>query len=278
MSNRGVSRGEWRLLACLLSLMVLRVTAYAQVGVSPQYLFYEPERKSVPITVSNPTDATMEVSCAAMTGYATSDDSGKTVVVYDSSDATIPSAARWVQFYPSHFILGPKEAQTVRIVATPQPGAHDGEYWARLAFTSRPSKNPTIKKGSGMTLLQRVAIPFHYRLGRVTTGLEIANVRATSDSKLITIRLDATRTGNAAYWGSATARLLDKNGGVVSTATRKIAIYRTYTVKILLDREKISSGDYTIDIRLETGNRGDVPDNRLVKGSPAVTRTDISLR
>jgi P pilus assembly chaperone PapD len=251
----------------------------AQVGVSPQYLFYDLERKSMPISVSNPGDATVEVTCSALTGYVTSDDTGRTLVSYDSTDTSIPSAARWVQFYPSHFIVEPKSFQTVRLVATPAPGSADGEYWARLAFTSKPAKaRSEIKQAAGLTLIHRVVIPFHYRLGRVSTGLTATNLRTTSDQREVVVTLDVARTGNAAYWGSATARILDKGGSILASATRKVAVYKNYTVRLRISRDKIPAGDYTLDVRLETGNRGDIADARLIKAPPVLMRNDINLR
>ena len=261
----------------VLSLMLLS-SADAGVGVSPKVVIYNPGSRSMPITISNPSDDNVEISVSAVIGYVTSNDTGASILVYDSTDATIPSAARWIQFYPTRFFLGPHEAQIVRLVATPPPGTRDGEYWARLIFASQSSKAFTkLSKNSGMIVIHRIAIPFHYRVGQVSTGLEVSDLRASGDDKHVTVRMNTIRTGNAAYWGSVTVRLVNRNGVVVKSRQKDVAVYRTYVVKVDLERENIPPGDYRVDVKFETNSRKDVADTKLVQAAPIIMRTDVSL-
>lgn len=257
----------------LLSVMVCS----AQLSILPRFIFFENNRKSMPVTISNPTDAELEIWSAAALGYVTSDDTGRSIVVYDSTDATIPSATRWVTFYPVRFLLPPRESQIVRLTVTPPPGTPDGEYWARLIFASKPSVGKQ-RKGSTMTLIQRAGVPLHYRIGKVSTGLDVRDLKANSDAHQILLTASASRTGNASYWGSATARLLNHDGVVVSSSRRNLAIYRKYVVRMTVDRAKVPAGAYTIEVKFETAHHDQVADETVIQAAPIILRTDVTLQ
>jgi hypothetical protein len=257
----------------IVAILLSNIQYLAHAGVTPgvKFLFLNRERRSVSLPITNPEDSPLEVTIAVKFGYVVSNDSGQPTVLYDSSGTAVQSAAEWVKVYPHRFILGPLESQIVRLTALPPPNLPDGEYWARVQITSQNTKaRPTLvaKKASGMIFVQQVVLPFHYRLGNATTGLDIQNFTVESSEKAINVNMDMMKKGNASYWGTAAFRVFNAERRLLIDTTCNVVVYTKFRTSYALDRKGIPPGDYTLEMEFRNDNRHDIRRTDITQAPP----------
>jgi len=243
-------------------------------------VFLDNTRKSTPIQISNLESEEREVFIEVKFGYITSDDSGKPTLFTDSVSNDPSSAAAWIQVFPKRFTFGPGETQTVRLTTTPPPGLKDGEYWARVFITAKARKPTTTAKtqqktSGGFILQTQIGLPFHYRHGKVATGLEINNLAATTTGGDLNVSFNLKRTGNASFWGSRTIRIIGPSGKQLFTSTKNAVVYNSFTVMEHFAVQNLSSGTYKIEVEALTGKRTDIRKDDLLPSPPV--RSAISV-
>jgi len=259
------------LIAAVFVLALLPTATSAGISVKPKFLFLDGSRRSVPLYISNPGDDVNEVWIEMKYGYVVSDDSGKPKVFYDSANTDELSAAGWLKAYPQRFVINGGETQTVRLVALPPPGLREGEYWARVEVNGKSRKPPTSNlptpqnMKSGMNYITRVGLAFHYRNGRVATGLVVNNIKAAVMNQAVEVTMNLTKTGNAAYWGSAKFQVINDAGRVVYSNVRNTVVYKNFLLRELIDRKEIPSGRYTVAVEFSTGKRNDIENSSLIQ-------------
>jgi P pilus assembly chaperone PapD len=267
-------------LAILFWTSVTSSFTFAAISATPKFVFLDNTRKSTPIQISNLESEEREVSIDVKFGYITSDDSGKPTLFTDSLSTDAYSAASWIQVFPKRFTFGPGETQTVRLTTTPPPGLKDGEYWARIFITAKPRKPTTTAKtqqktSGGFILATQIGLPFHYRHGKVTTGLEINNLAATTTGGDLNVSFNLKRTGNASFWGSRTIRIIDPSGKQLYTSTKNAVVYNSFTVMEHFAVQNLSRGTYKIEVETLTGKRTDIKKDDLLPSPPV--RSAISV-
>ena len=146
---------------------------------APHAVIIDHRTRSGSLTLYNPGDEPAEIALSAFFGYPVTDSTGgfelRTV---EQPEPDYPSAAKWVDAFPKRMLLGPKQRQTVRLLARPPAGLPDGEYWARLVISAKGGTVPVsgVADSSGvqvaLALEIRTVIPLQYRKGRVATGRE----------------------------------------------------------------------------------------------------------
>ena len=167
---------------------------------------------------------------------------------------------------------------------TPPDTLKEGEYWARIFVTGRPRKQlPSLvatqeQAKSGVIVLNQISLPFHYRKGRVTTGVQIDNFKAVQDSQAIDIAIDITRRGNASFWGMRKYRLINQSGKVVFTIDKNTVVYRSFKIRERVEFGNISPGNYTLSVEFVTYGRADIRKEDLVQSPPLVQSMPISIR
>src|SRR5205814_1588055 len=135
------------------------------------------------------------------------------------ADSTV-SALRWIQAFPRRLTVGPRERQTVRLLARPPAGLPDGEYWLRLVIAAQAGRVPitgvadTTAIQIGLTLEVRTIIGVNYRKGPVSTGVTLSNLRAEVVGDSLITRARIERRGNAAFIGTIRETLVDSAGAV----------------------------------------------------------------
>jgi len=270
-------------LALCITLAALVSTARASIVVIPSYLFLDSKHRTLPVTVSNDGDDEREVWLEVKYGYETSDDSGNIFIQMDSLAVGEPSSAQWLQGYPRRFILKPGESQIVRLVVTPPAGLADGEYWSRLLVESKPRnilqkpQTPSTAIKPGIVLLYEQSVPFHYRVGKLSTEIVVDSIRAVLADSSIDVYTKCSKTGNAAYWGSRTVRVLDKSGKVVQRFTHNTGVFKNITLLDQIDRKSLAPGDYTVTLEFVTEGRTDIPRTSLVHANPVRISTTFTI-
>src|SRR5205814_8751528 len=135
------------------------------------------------------------------------------------ADSTV-SALRWIQAFPRRLTVGPRERQTVRLLARPPAGLPDGEYWLRLVIAAQAGRVPitgvadTTAIQVGLTLEVRTIIGVNYRKGPVGTGVTLSELSARIVGDSLITRSKLERRGNAAFIGMIRETLVDSTGAV----------------------------------------------------------------
>jgi P pilus assembly chaperone PapD len=222
------------LLLTLLLASVLAPPALRAQGVlvAPHAVIIDHRTRSGSITLYNPGDDPAEVSLSAFFGYPVTDSTGAFELrTIDQPGPDYPSAAGWVDAFPRRVLLGPKQRQTVRLLAHPPAGLPDGEYWARLVISARGGSVPVsgVADSSGvrvaLALEIRTVIPLQYRKGQVATGVRTSDLAAAVERDSLAVRVRLDRTGNAAFLGTLRGALVDSTGHVVATVSSPLAVY-----------------------------------------------------
>lgn len=262
------------LAAIFLIILFLVSKSWGGVDVRPSWVFVKYPERSGLLMVTNPTEEDRECWIEFKYGYPASD-SGETRVHFVDSLQALggPYCVGWLRPFPRRFVLKPKESQNVRIVASPPSGLRSGEYWAYVAFSSKPAAKQVASGGKServdiqMEFIHQVLIPFHYRMGEVTTGLRILNLQMSQNDTALHVFTKLTREGNASYWGTADYRLLDQAGKRLAIYQHTIGVYNNRAYDAFLNISGVPSGEYVLEITYAT-KRPDVRSEFLIRENP----------
>ena len=163
-------------------------------------------------------------------------------------------------------MLGPKQRQTVRLLARPPAGLPDGEYWARLVVSAKGGTVPVsgVADSSGvrvaLALEIRTVLPLQYRKGRVATGVRTSSLAAAVERDSLAVRVRLDRTGNAAFLGTLRGALVDSTGKVVASLSSPLAVYYDMEPRITapLPRAGLPAGSYRLKLDV-AAQREDLP-------------------
>jgi len=229
-----------RTLAVAVTLALGTASLAAQgVMVAPHAVFIDHRVRSGSVLLYNPGTEPVEVAISTVFGYPTTDSTGRIMLDTLMRDSTA-SALGWVQAFPRRLTVGPRERQTVRLLARPPAGLPDGEYWLRLVIAAQAGRVPitgvadTTAIQVGLTLEVRTIIGVNYRKGPVSTGVTLSQVTAQIVGDSLITRSKLERRGNAAFIGMIRETLVDSTGAVhaqrvgdsvVSTFASPIGVY-----------------------------------------------------
>ncbi len=205
-------------LAGLLVLTGAPLTAQG-VMVAPHAVFIDHNQRSGSVLLYNPGTEPVEVTISTIFGYPTTDSIGRIQLDTLMADST-NSALGWIQAFPRRLTVGPRERQTVRLLARPPVGLADGEYWLRLRIAAQAGSVPitgvsdTTAIQVGLKLEVRTIIGVNYRKGPVMTGVALSNLRAQVVGDSVITRARIERRGNAAFIGMIRETLVDSTGAV----------------------------------------------------------------
>ncbi|HEX9346799.1 MAG TPA: hypothetical protein VF919_04440 [Gemmatimonadales bacterium] len=205
-------------LAGLLVLTGAPLTAQG-VMIAPHAVFIDHNQRSGSVLLYNPGTEPVEVSISTIFGYPTTDSIGRIQLDTLMADST-NSALGWIQAFPRRLTVGPRERQTVRLLARPPVGLADGEYWLRLRIAAQAGTVPitgvsdTTAIQVGLKLEVRTIIGVNYRKGAVMTGVALSNLRAQVVGDSVITRARIERRGNAAFIGMIRETLVDSTGAV----------------------------------------------------------------
>ncbi len=205
----------------LASILTLGGAALAAQGVmvAPHAVFIDHSQRSGSVLLYNPGTEPVEVTISTIFGYPTTDSTGGIKLDTLAADSAV-SALAWIQAFPRRLTVGPRERQTVRLLARPPVELPTGEYWLRLVIAAQAGRVPitgvsdTTAIQVGLKLEVRTIIGVNYRKGPVTTGLSLSNLRAQLAGDSVITRARLERRGNAAFIGMIRETIVDSSGAV----------------------------------------------------------------
>jgi hypothetical protein len=209
-----------RVIGLASTLALISTTLSAQgVMVAPHAVFIDHSQRSGSVLLYNPGTEPVEVTISTIFGYPTTDSIGRIQLDTLMADST-NSALGWIQAFPRRLTVGPRERQTVRLLARPPVGLADGEYWLRLRIAAQAGSVPitgvadTTAIQVGLKLEVRTIIGVNYRKGPVMTGASLSNLRAQVVGDSVITRARIERRGNAAFIGMIRETIVDSTGAV----------------------------------------------------------------
>lgn len=265
----------------LLSLATFSLHAQG-VMVAPHAVFIDHRVRSGSVLLYNPGTEPVEVTISTLFGYPVTDSTGAIALrTVETPDSTLPSALAWVQAFPRRLTVGPRERQTVRLLARPPAGLADGEYWLRLVIAAQAGRVPitgvadTTAIQVGLTLEVRTIIGVNYRKGPVSTGIALSDVRAQLLGDTLVTWSKLERRGNAAFIGMVRETLVDSTRAVRATFNSPIGVYFTMQPRLAtVLAAPLPRGRYWLRYELVT-EREDLDPSVILK-APAV-RDSVQL-
>jgi len=263
----------------LAAILTVNCVALAAQGVmvAPHAVFIDHRLRSGSVLLYNPGTEPVEVAISTMFGYPVTDSTGAIALrTVDVPDSTLPSALAWIQAFPRRLTVGPRERQTVRLLARPPAGLADGEYWLRMVIAAQAGRVPisgvtdTTAIQVGLTLEVRTIIGVNYRKGPVATGLALSQLRAQIVADSLVTRARLERRGNAAFIGTIRQTLMDSAGRVLDSYQSPIGVYITMEPRLvnLISPSRLGRGRYWLRYEVVT-EREDL-DPTVVLKAPAV--------
>ena len=248
-------------LAVLLLLAATALPATAQVNVAPNRLIMTSKERSKEISMSNPTNAPMEVETRVVYALLKSDSIG--AMKYDSVDlgpTARPSCAEWIKVFPKRFTLQPGEKRNVRVLLSPPGGIADGEYLARMIVSSQPVERAapldldTTKVATTITTRINLGMPLIYRKGELATGIKFDMLMPTIDPKGIRLLADIEPEGNTTYRGTLFAEIFGADGASVGTTELQVGAELAIRQPMILPALK--AGNYTLRVDAKPVRKG----------------------
>jgi len=270
-------------LAGILSLGGAALAAQG-VMVAPHAVFIDHSQRSGSVLLYNPGTEPVEVTISTIFGYPTTDSTGGIKLDTLAADSSV-SALAWIQAFPRRLTVGPRERQTIRLLARPPVELPTGEYWLRLVIAAQAGRVPitgvsdTTAIQVGLKLEVRTIIGVNYRKGPVTTGLSLSNLRAQLVGDSVITRAKLERRGNAAFIGMVRETIMDSTGAVraqrvgdslVTSYKSPIGIYFTMEPRLAsaIAAPGLRRGRYWL--RYEVVAEREDLDPRVVLKAPAV--------
>lgn len=246
-----------------------RAAAAQMIMAAPQAVVVTDRTHTGALTLVNPSDHAVEVSLSTLYGYPVTDANGAmSLRTFDAVDDSMPSAARWVRFFPERLTIPALGRRTVRLLVSPPAGLRNGEYWSRIVVTARGATLPVDNGGAaginvGLALEVRSVLGMFYRQGPVATGVQLDSVRLARDGDSLAVRARLVREGSAAFVGSLRAELRDTTGTLRAESSLPLGVYYALDPRVMMSAPHLAAGKYTLTVEA-VSERPDVPRESLV--------------
>lgn len=271
----GAVRKQWWPAATAMVMVLLTGSLAAQLLVSPTTVFLSDKSPTGRLILLNQSPHDQEISVAFAFGIPESDSLGNVVVNFQDSAVTDPqSALAWIKAFPRSVIIKPGDRQVVRVMAKAPIDLEHGEYWARVMISSQRTDTPlqTLGKagqiGTRLHMVTRQGIMLKYRVGDLSTHLNLESATASIKDSTVELMLDMTVQGNASYVGTLQCRLTDRDGTEVDTYQLRMAVYRSLRRRIELSLASHAyNPPYQVDLEISNEGRFDINPRDLIKGN-----------
>jgi hypothetical protein len=275
-----------RLFALVTLLAAPLAPALGQgILVAPHAVVIDHRTRSGSLNLYNPGDEPAEVTLSTFFGYPVTDSAGNfDLRTVERPGANMPSAAGWIEAFPKRMLLGPKERQTVRLLARPPARLADGEYWARLVVSAKGGTLPVtgVSDSSGITvglnLEVRTILPLQYRKGAVATSARLSRLAAAVEGDSLVVRMRLERMGTAAFIGTVRGALVDSAGATVTTFSSPVAVYYDMEPRLTapLPAGKPAAGRYLLRAEV-AAEREDLAPETVLPARPVRDSVEVRL-
>jgi hypothetical protein len=254
-----------------------------QIMLAPSFVFIDEISGVGNLYISNNGTEPQEVAITFRFGYPGCDSEGNLVMNYSDKEACRQFGLDSViRAFPRIFILPGKSHRIVRIQVIPGKIRNDGFYYTRMKVLSKPQK-PELSREPEEGLSASISLNFEqvtavfYRRGKVNTGVEVQKLDIIQNEKKLILRSHLQRRGNAPFFGTMAALLIDGHSRVVAEVQNTTTAYFDVIRRMELDIGNVQPGDYTLELSFES-RRNDMQAGDLIQSPRVVHKTKVELR
>lgn len=227
------------LLVLLFILPSLQTVAQGNLMVMPRRAVFEGGKRLHELNLINTGQDTARYAIS-LTHYRMKDDGA-----FEEIDSTAPDASfadKYVRFFPRNVVLGPGEAQSVRIQLTQTGKLLPGEYRSHLYFRAVPNESPLGQEPAGadaagvavrLVPVFGISIPVIIRVGERNTEVSLsATSLEMADPATPLLNLSLHRKGNMSVYGNITIEHVSPAGAVTKVGSvQGLAVYTPNLVR-----------------------------------------------
>lgn len=226
--------------------------AQGNLLISPRRVVFEGPRRTTELNLANTGKDTARFMISMME-IRMKEDGGFEII--ENTDSVQPSfATPYVRFFPRSVVLGPNEAQTVKVQMVRAGDLSPGEYRSHLYFRAVADDKPLGESGPAADSSVKVSlkptfglsIPVIIRVGENNTQASISDMAFTRGSEP-SVRMTFNRTGNMSVYGDLQVEHVSEAGSVTPVGIAKgLAVYTCVDKRaFVLPLDKAAGVDYT---------------------------------
>jgi hypothetical protein len=241
-------------LMVLILLTSAKLLAQGNLMVIPRRVVFEGTKRYQELNIANTGTDTARYNISLMHLRMKEDGAFEQIV---SPDTELYFADKYIRFFPRTVILGPNEAQAVKIQLTKTNQMSAGEYRSHLYFRAEPNPKPLGEKETSkdttsisvkLVPIFGITIPVIIRVGESTTKVSLSDISFEIINDTIpTLKMTFNRTGNMSVYGDLTIDHISSGGTVTRVGFVKgIAVYTPNPIRrFKVDLDKSSSVNFS---------------------------------
>jgi len=251
----------------LLTFFLFSTTGFAQgdLMIMPKRLVFDGSQRSQEINLIN-TGSDSATYAISVIQYKMTE-SGNFEEITEPEEGQ-RFATDFLRYYPRQVVLGPNEAQTVRIQLTRTGNLEQGEYRSHVYFRAveeqialgEEDQNETEGISINIKTVFGISIPVIIREGESTTAIELSGLELDRDPENPLLSLVINRTGNMSVYGELSVEHVSPEGLKTEIGKVKgLAVYtpnkqRIFTMQIKnIDDINLNSGQLNIVYKEDNG-------------------------
>lgn len=218
----------------LLTFFLLSTTGFAQgdLMILPKRLVFDGSQRSQEINLIN-TGSDSATYAISIVQYKMTE-SGNFEEVTDPEEGQ-RFATEFLRYYPRQVVLGPNEAQTVRMQLTRTGNLEQGEYRSHVYFRAvekqialgEEDQNEAEGISINIKTVFGISIPVIIREGASTTAIELSGLELNLDLESPILSMVINRTGNMSVYGELSVEHVSPDG--LKTEIGKVRGLAVYT-------------------------------------------------
>jgi P pilus assembly chaperone PapD len=242
------------LLFCGLVLLQLgEVRAQGNLLITPRRVVFEGNKRTQDLNLAN-TGADSARYNVSIVQYRMKEDGSFEEIT--TPDAGQNFADKYIRFFPRTVLLGPNEAQVVKMQLTRTTGLTDGEYRSHVYFRAVPreaalgmqdSKRDTASIGVKLIPIFGITIPVIIRVGQSNTRANLSDLKLEQVNDTTTrLHMVFNRSGNMSVYGDIQVDYLPPQGKAIPVGIVKgIAVYTPNVKRVFgMDLQRKAGVDY----------------------------------
>lgn len=224
----------------LQAVLLLSLSGFAQgdLMITPRRVVFEGNKTSQELTLANTGSDTARYSISFIQYRMLENGNFEQI---ESPDSGQYFADKYLRIFPRSVVLGPGEAQVVRMQFRRMPDMQQGEYRSHLYFRSEPeekalgeeSSSDSASIGIRLVPIYGISIPVIIRVGDPGLQVRIENLSLDMQDQVNPVlSMDLLRSGGKSVYGDMTVQWVPQRGESVEVGTvRGLAVYTPNTLR-----------------------------------------------
>lgn len=259
----------------VLSIWLPGGNIFGQGGLllTPKRVVFEGNKTSESINIANSGSDTARYVISLMHFRMKEDGSFEEI---SQTDAGQFSAVPYLRFFPKTVVLGPNEAQVIRVQYIKTAQMASGEYRSHLYIRAVPKPTPLGEQGLeqpatiAVTLVPifGMSIPVIIRVGETNSSTTITGLSLkTSETDPPVLSMTLNRSGNMSVYGDVSVKYVSMNGqSKLVGAIKGLAVYTPNTkrlVQLVLDKTFVPLDCHTGKLMVEFIPQVNIHDKKI---------------